>query len=93
MRDRGGCYALAASRALLHAIQVADCWHLMENASQAFLDAVLSPSDEGMPVSRAMLKRFKGIGPELLVLWSEGLFRNFSNRRQVAAYAGSAPTP
>ena len=27
------------------------------------------------------------------VLWSEGLFRKFSNRRQVAAYAGLAPTP
>jgi transposase len=39
-RDRGGSYALAASRALPHAVQVADRWHLMENASQAFLDAV-----------------------------------------------------
>jgi Transposase IS116/IS110/IS902 family len=27
------------------------------------------------------------------VLWSEGLFRQFDNRRQVAAYAGLAPTP
>ena len=27
------------------------------------------------------------------VLWSEGLFREFDNRRQVAAYAGLAPTP
>ena len=27
------------------------------------------------------------------VLWSEGLYRSFSNRRQVAAYAGLAPTP
>jgi transposase len=26
-------------------------------------------------------------------LWSEGLSRHFSNRRQVAAYAGLAPTP
>jgi len=39
-RDRGGSYALAASRAVPHAVQVADRWHLMENASQAFLDAV-----------------------------------------------------
>lgn len=39
-RDRGGAYALAAERALPHAIQVADRWHLMENASRAFLDAV-----------------------------------------------------
>jgi transposase len=57
-------------------------------------DAGLSPSDEGTPAPGAMLKRLKGIGPEFAgVLWSEGLFRSFSNRRQVAAYAGLAPTP
>lgn len=39
-RDRGGGYALAAAQALPHACQVADRWHLMENASRAFLDAV-----------------------------------------------------
>ncbi len=39
-RDRGGAYGLAAHRALPHAVQVADRWHLMENASRAFLDAV-----------------------------------------------------
>ncbi|HEY5410597.1 MAG TPA: ISL3 family transposase [Caulobacteraceae bacterium] len=38
-RDRGGAYALATSRALPGAMQVADRWHLMENASQAFLAA------------------------------------------------------
>jgi transposase len=38
--------------------------------------------------------QLKGIGPETAaVLWSEGLFRRFDNRRQVAAYAGLAPTP
>ena len=41
-----------------------------------------------------MLLNIKGIGPEFAaVLWSEGLFRHFDNRRQVAAYAGLAPTP
>ena len=39
-RDRGGSYALAAAKALPKATQVADRWHLMENASRAFLDAV-----------------------------------------------------
>lgn len=39
-RDRGGGYALAATKALPEATQVADRWHLMENASRAFLDAV-----------------------------------------------------
>jgi transposase len=41
-----------------------------------------------------MLMRLKGIGPEFAgILWLEGLFRDFGNRRQVAAYAGLAPTP
>lgn len=39
-RDRGGGYSEAAARALPDAVQVADRWHLMENASAAFLDAV-----------------------------------------------------
>lgn len=39
-RDRGGSYAIAAAKALPQATQVADRWHLMENASHAFLGAV-----------------------------------------------------
>lgn len=39
-RDRGGGYGEAATRAIPDAIQVADRWHLMENASAAFLGAV-----------------------------------------------------
>ena len=39
-RDRGGGYAMAAQKALPKAVQVADRWHLTENASHAFLDAV-----------------------------------------------------
>jgi transposase len=39
-RDRGGGYGEAIAKALPGAVQVADRWHLMHNASQAFLDAV-----------------------------------------------------
>jgi transposase len=39
-RDRGGGYATAATEARPEATQVADRWHLMENASAAFLMAV-----------------------------------------------------
>ena len=39
-RDRGGGYGEAIARALPQAIQVADRWHLMEDASRGFLDAV-----------------------------------------------------
>jgi transposase len=36
--------------------------------------------------------RLKGIGAEFAtVLYFEGLFRHFQNRRQLAAYAGLAP--
>jgi len=41
-----------------------------------------------------MLLEFKGIGAEFATtLWLEGLFRRFDNRRQLASYAGLAPTP
>jgi len=59
-------------------------------------DALLDPAmkTEGAPAPQAMLLAIKGIGPEFAaVLWSEGLFRHFDNRRQVASYAGLAPTP
>jgi transposase len=39
-RDRGGAYGPAATRACPGATQVADRWHLIENASAALLDAV-----------------------------------------------------
>ncbi len=38
--DRGGGYDEAIAKALPDAEQVADRWHLMENSSRAFLDAV-----------------------------------------------------
>jgi transposase len=41
-----------------------------------------------------MLHDIKGVGSEFAaVLWLEGLFRHFDNRRQIASSAGLAPTP
>lgn len=64
-------------------------------AVEAHRDALLAATQAtAPPTSAAMLLEVKGIGPESAsVLWSEGLFRHFDNRRQVAAYAGLAPTP
>ena len=58
-------------------------------------DALLAAEREATaPAQAAKLLDIKGIGPECAaVLWSEGLYRHFDNRRQVAAYAGLAPTP
>ena len=65
-------------------------------AVEAERDAALveEPQHHEMPATAKMLLGIKGIGPEFAaLLWSEGLFRHFDNRRQVAAYAGLAPTP
>ena len=57
-------------------------------------DAMAIPGEMGTPAPMAMLLGLKGIGPEFAaILHSEGLFRHFDNRRQVAAYAGLAPSP
>jgi transposase len=59
-------------------------------------DALSSPATKTgqAPAPRTMLIDLRGIGPEFAaVLWSEGLHRNFANRKQVASYAGLAPTP
>lgn len=56
-------------------------------------DTMLAAAQTVTPAP-ALLLNLKGIGPEFAaVLWSEGLSRHFDNRRQVAAYAGLAPTP
>ena len=63
-------------------------------AVEAERDAVLARAQPSPGVPAALLLALKGVGPEAAVtLWSEGLFRTFSNRKQVAAYAGLAPTP
>jgi transposase len=56
-------------------------------------DAMLADERQSAP-EMVMLSKIVGVGPEFAaVLWGEGLFRRFDNRRQVAAYAGLAPTP
>jgi len=50
-----------------------------------------SPPARWAPASLMLLK---GVGEEsAAVLWTEGLFKSFDNRRQLAAYAGLAPSP
>lgn len=61
-------------------------------------DALFAPAAaktaDGAQTPQAMLRDLKGIGAEFAaVVWSEGLYRSFANRKQVAAYAGLAPTP
>src|SRR3954452_13744230 len=63
-------------------------------AVEAERDALLAPKGEAAPAPVAALAGLRGIGPEFAaVLWLECFFRSFGNRRQVAAYAGLAPTP
>jgi transposase len=63
--------------------------------AEAERDALLAAQQTAAPASAGrMLLDFKGIGAEFAAaLWLEGLFRHFDNRRQLASYAGLAPTP
>ena len=55
---------------------------------------LVSAAEDTVPAPAKLLLALKGIGPDFAsVLWQEGLYRHFDNRRQVAAYAGLAPTP
>jgi transposase len=57
-------------------------------------DTLLRTETPGLKTPAALLSKLKGIGPEFAsLLWLEALFRGFANRRQVAAYAGLAPSP
>jgi len=83
-RDRGGGYGEAVARALPDATQVADRWHLMENASTAFLDAVRL----SMRAIRSVLGAAT-IDPALLTaaerLQHEGFLRREDTMRQILA--------
>ena len=65
----------------------------VETERDALLSEQQAVAAAPAPVGR-MLLDLKGIGAEFAaVLWMEGLFRHFDNRRQLASYAGLAPTP
>jgi transposase len=64
----------------------------VEAERDAEIDA--EPAAGAGPSPVALLARLKAIGPQIAaVLYHEGLCRSFANRREVAAYAGLAPTP
>ena len=64
----------------------------VEDERDAFI--AVESADKTKPSPVTMLLEIKGLGAEFVnILWAEGLFRHFDNRRQVAAYAGLVPTP
>lgn len=65
-------------------------------ANEATRDAMIAavPRPPVPAGGAANLMMLKGVGPDFAeIVWSEGLYRHFDNRRQLAAYAGLAPTP
>lgn len=67
----------------------------VEAAQDGLLAAARKPAGEkAAPDPVTMLLALKGMGANFAaVLWSEAFYRSFSNRRQIAAYAGLAATP
>jgi transposase len=76
-RDRGGGYGEAAAKALPHATQIADRWHLMENASRAFLDAVRKSMRQIRSVIGATV-----IDPELLTAAERIQYEGYLRREE-----------
>jgi transposase len=67
----------------------------VEVEQDALLAAAGAPGTEtAAPNPVTMLLALKAMGANFAaVLWSEAFYRQFANRRQLAAYAGLAPTP
>lgn len=76
-RDRNGGYGSAISKALPEAVQVADRWHLLENASAAFLSAVQS----SMPAIRKAIGITK-LDPTLLTAAESLQYEGFRRREK-----------
>ncbi len=79
-RDRGGGYGHAVARAAPSAIQVADRWHLMENASQAFLGVARRSMT---PIRRALGAGI--VNPELLTCAERLQYEGFLRREEMNA--------
>ncbi len=76
-RDRNGGYGGATARALPDAVQVADRWHLLVNASAAFLAAV----QRNMPAIRKAIG-VEILDPRLLTAAERLQFEGFQRRQQ-----------
>lgn len=83
-RDRGGGYGEAGTKALPDAVQVADRWHLMENASSCFLDTARKSMRDIRAAIGATI-----INPKLLTaaerLQYEGFLRREDNNAAILA--------
>ena len=87
-RDRGPGYGAAAAEASPQALQVADRWHLFENASAAFLSAVRSE----LPRLRKALSPETPIDPVTLIKsqriqWEAAVTREAVNKQILALAA------
>ncbi len=79
-RDRGGGYGSFVTRALPGARQVADRWHLLENAGRAFVDAVRKSLGD---IRGALTKN--EISPALLTAAERVQYEGFRRRHETNA--------
>ena len=91
-RDRGASDSAAANSAAPQAVQVADRWHLFENASEAFLQAVRAE----LPLLRKALAPKAVIDPATLtraerLQWEGALARTAINEQVEALASAGKP--